>query len=50
MRTKKYYKLEKNISYSGSGRNRTYSALRQQIEIGGVYDTPILPTYFQSAI
>ena len=34
----------------GSGRNRTYSALRQQIVIGGVYDTPILPTNFQSAI
>ena len=34
----------------GNGVNRTLSALRQQIVIGGVYDTPILPTNFQSAI
>ena len=34
----------------GSGRIRTYSAIRQQIVIGGAYDVPILPTYFQSAI
>ena len=50
MRTKKYYKLRKKNIYSGSGRDRTYSALRQQIVIGEVYDTPILPIYFQSAI
>ena len=45
-----YSTSQLEMLYCGSGRDRTYSALRQQIVIGGVYDTPTLPTYFQSAI